>query len=120
MILHAHIHELEQRLLQQEIRLDATSLNALLADDFVEFGARGQVWKKADIIADLQNETFAKRVIRNFETRELADGVVLATYVCSSDASNTETGSISLRSSIWRRHQDNWQMAFHQGTWVSA
>jgi hypothetical protein len=119
MELHAHIQELEVRLFQREIRLDAASLEALLADDFVEFGASGNAWNKADVIAGLGNEIFVERSITDFKVRTLSDGVVLATYLCSSRSSTRDFDSISLRSSIWRRHADSWQMVFHQGTKVT-
>ena len=60
MELHAHIQELEVRLFQREIRLDAASLEALLADDFMEFGASGNAWNKADVIAGLGNGALSR------------------------------------------------------------
>jgi hypothetical protein len=118
MNIHRQIHELEARLLSHEVRADEASLTALLADDFVEFGVSGNVWKKADVIADLKGEVFVMRTVSDFKTTELADGVVLATYLCSS---HLDDGiAHSLRSSVWRRYLDSWQMVFHQGTRVTA
>lgn len=117
MDIQGQIHELEARLLSREIRSDQASLMALLADDFVEFGASGNVWKKAQVLSDLQSEVFVARTISDFKVAELADGVVLATYLCRS--ASAEGQARSLRSSIWRRHLDSWQMVFHQGTRVS-
>jgi hypothetical protein len=58
MDIHWQIHELEARLLSPEVRANEAALTALLADDFVEFGVSGNVWKKADVIADLKGEVF--------------------------------------------------------------
>lgn len=117
MDIQAQIHELEVRLLSQEIRSDPTSVAALLADDFVEFGASGNIWKRMDVIAGLKDEVFVVRTMSDFKVIELADGVVLATYLCSSSC--TDGISLSLRSSIWRRDFEGWRMVFHQGTRVS-
>lgn len=111
--LHARMKALEERLLLREIRSDEASLALLIADDFVEFGASGGVWTKTDVIADLQNEVFEKRLISDVEVRALADDVMLVTYVCHS-------ATTSLRSSIWRRHGEGWQMTFHQGTTIKG
>lgn len=117
MDIQGQIHELEARLLSAETRSDPASLMALLTDDFVEFGASGNVWKKAQVLSDLQNEVFVARTISDFKVTVLADGVILATYLCRS--ASAEGHARSLRSSIWRRHLDSWQMVFHQGTRIS-
>ncbi|RRV04600.1 nuclear transport factor 2 family protein [Pseudomonas sp. v388] len=108
MTLKENIQELEERLLRREVRSNE-SVAALLADDFVEFGASGQVWNKSEVIAGLKSEVFVARSISNVQVRTLAECVVLLTYVCHSTTT-------SLRSSIWRLDGGNWQMTFHQGT----
>jgi hypothetical protein len=45
------LFELEQRLAQVGRRLSAEEASSLIAEDFVEFGASGKVWSKAEIIA---------------------------------------------------------------------
>lgn len=67
MDLDAHLFELEQELQQTATRSNATRLAQLLADDFVEFGASGNVWgSKAEVISGLQDEVFAARSITAF------------------------------------------------------
>src|SRR5471030_1853349 len=62
MELEAHLFSLEQALQQSSIRSDAAQLERLLADDFVEFGASGNIWgSKAQVIAGLQDEAFSAR-----------------------------------------------------------
>ena len=48
--------------------------------------------------------------VSDFAARRLAPSVVLLTYRATAD------GVATLRSSIWRRAGDCWQMMFHQGT----
>ena len=46
----AHLRTLEEQLLQPAVRKDATRLDALLADGFIEFGSSGRVFDKQAII----------------------------------------------------------------------
>lgn len=102
--------ELEQRLLSQDIRQNATEISRLIADDFVEFGASGSTWTKADVVDRLPDEPFIQRTISQFAVRPLSEHIALVTYQCHAAAST------SLRSSIWRKQKEQWQMIFHQGT----
>ena len=111
----ALLRELEERLLQQGVRLDESALTLLLADDFVEHGASGQAWTKADVIVGLLSEAFVTRRIYDFDVRWLSIDIALATYRCGTESVDG-VEFFSLRSSIWRRQADGWQMVFHQGT----
>jgi hypothetical protein len=102
--------QLEQRLLSQTTRRDAEEVSRLLADDFVEFGASGNIWSKADVVEQLPQEVFTPRTITEFTAKQLSERTVLVTYHCHTAAIN------SLRSSIWRKRDEQWQMVFHQGT----
>jgi hypothetical protein len=105
--------ELETRLLSQATRRDAGAIARLIADDFLEFGASGGIWTKADLIEQLPDQPFTQRTISEFAAKPLSEHTALVTYRCHTAAGN------SLRSSIWRKQAEAWQMVFHQGTWVS-
>ena len=107
---------LEEQLFAQEVRANATALLALLADDFVEFGASGEVWTRAEVIAGLQNEAHVPRFLTDFVARRLASNVVLVTYRCYVQLPMPADTRVSLRSSTWRLNNGRWQMLFHQGT----
>lgn len=47
-VLKEHLCQLEQRLLNSEIRKTPKELEKLLADNFFEFGSSGNVWHKKD------------------------------------------------------------------------
>lgn len=113
------ILELEALLLKPEVRADQALLSRLLADEYVEFGARGVTWTKAEIIPAMQHDDRVKRVILNFETRQIADSIVLATYTCKHTYSDGLEAS-TLRSSIWREGSEGWEIVFHQGTKLPA
>jgi hypothetical protein len=88
------LFQLEQRLARVGRKISA------------EFGASGKVWSKTELVTAISQEPASERRLEDFRVRELSASVWLATY---------RTGS-SLRSSIWRRAGDSWQMIFHQGT----
>ena len=106
---------LRDELLRLELALarrDPTGVDggliALIADDFLEFGRSGRVWT-AESMDEVLDLPIVAVDIEDFEVSELADGVVLATYlVPGSPAVN--------RSSIWIRRDGRWVIRFHQGT----
>lgn len=51
---------LEQLLLDPEARKNDRLLKQLLAEDFVEFGAVGKSWTKAEVIVGLKSQTWIK------------------------------------------------------------
>jgi hypothetical protein len=108
--------KLELRLLSQATRSDAEEISRLLADDFIEFGASGSIWTKSDVVEQLPHQTFTQRTISEFTVKQLSEDAALVTYRCQTSANDQRRSTISLRSSIWRRTGEHWQMVFHQGT----
>lgn len=102
------IRKLELSLLDPIVRQSPEQLNKLIADDFLELGSSGKVYNKQHCLEP--DENIRQFAVKDFDVKELSDGIVLATY------KSIEDGSISLRSSIWRRYGDGWQIVFHQGT----
>jgi hypothetical protein len=84
-------------------------LMSLIADHFLEFGQSGRVWTARSIREVMEVPLGEPAVIEDFDVDELADGVVLATYVMPGPPAVN-------RSSIWVRRDGRWQMRFHQGT----
>lgn len=108
------IYKLENLLLEPETRKSINQLNELIAEDFLEFGSSGMIFNKKDVLESLPSETDIKFKILDFEVKELSLVTVLATYKLNKTISQ-ETFT-SLRSSIWKKTNNNWQMLFHQGT----
>jgi hypothetical protein len=108
------LQELEERLLDGAIRSSPEQLDALLAEEFVEFGARGRAYTKAEIIAALAEEQnvggYVRANLLDFKALALSGEVVLVTYRSVRGAEE------SLRSSIWKKAGSGWRMLFHQGT----
>ena len=108
------LFELEQRLAQVGKRLSAKEASSLIAEDFVEFGASGKVWSKAQIVAAMSEWSPIERIVENFRVRELSASVCLVTYkVIGVDR---QPCPFSLRRSIWRNNGGTWQIVFHHGT----
>jgi hypothetical protein len=110
------LRELEERLLQSEVRKSSDDVAGLLADDYIEFGASGRVFNKQQIIESLLAEPEIRRSLDAFKTLPLAPGVVMATYRAVRHGVPGVEPTFSLRSSIWKLIDDRWQMIFHQGT----
>jgi RimJ/RimL family protein N-acetyltransferase len=106
------IEGLEQKLLQVSIRKSKDKLDKLLSRDFKEFGSSGNVYTKQDILERLPVEENRKFTVYDFETKELSTDVFLVTFRC------IVRSKVSLRSSIWKNIDSNWQIIFHQGTGI--
>ena len=110
------LFELEQRLAQVGRRLSAEDAGSLIAEDFVEFGASGKVWSKAEIIAAMSQWAPIERIVEDFRVRELSASICLVTYKVIGVTKDRQASPFSLRSSIWRYTGERWQIVFHQGT----
>lgn len=106
----SEVRALEEKLLRPDFRRNREAVAELLADDFREFGNSGRVWNKQQILDRLESEAPFDAEMRDFDVMELARGVILATYKV------TVKDRTSLRSSIWVKHDECWQILFHQGT----
>ena len=68
------IQQLEEQLLQPGDRHSVQTLDALLADEFLEFGSSGRTYDKQQILESLPNEIPVPRTLKDFNTRTLAPG----------------------------------------------
>ncbi|MBN9053740.1 MAG: DUF3225 domain-containing protein [Rhizobiales bacterium] len=113
----AEIRALEERLHRPEVRRSRQALEALLAEDFVEFGSSGTVYRRAQIIELMAQEQPADVSLHAFDyaLTQLGADAVLLTYR-TSRSTGAERARHVLRSSIWTRTAAGWRMTFHQGT----
>ena len=111
-----HFYALETALLKPEVRSSREELNRLLADDFMEFGSSGSVYHKPDTLQSLPISTDkVVFIVSDFTTKKLSEDFILTTFRTEKTINDIDV-IISLRSSIWRKTNGNWQMVFHQGT----
>jgi hypothetical protein len=112
-----HLQALEGELHNPAARRDATRLNALLHEDYLEFGRSGSAYTKADILSRLPAEAPRATVVADgFVLQRLAEDVALLTYRSAHLLGDGTLDRLSRRASIWQRMGLSWQMRFHQGT----
>jgi len=61
-LLYEEIYDLEDRLLQPEIRGSREKISMLLADDFVEFGVSGRTFDKLQVVEELPHSPAIRRL----------------------------------------------------------
>ncbi|MDB6124484.1 MAG: RNAse [Pedosphaera sp.] len=110
------LFELEKQLHSFEVRSSASKLSSLLSPNFFEHGSSGKIWTRNDILERLPTEDGAIKIqSRDYKAIPLAADVVLITYISVSQEGDVICGEC-LRSSLWRKNPNGWQMEFHQGT----
>ncbi len=110
------IKELEEKLLQYEVRQSVAELSELISEDFIEFGSSGRVYSKKDVLEELPHAAAVEMKIGDFRVRSLSADVALSNYSIISRDERTGKATRSLRSSIWQLTKGRWQIVFHQGT----
>ena len=111
------LRALEVELHQPGVRGDAGRLDALIHEEFREFGRSGTAWSKTDVVALLLSAGEHANVIADaFRVRRLATDVALLTYRSAHELPDGTPHRHTLRSSIWQRSTAGWQLSFHQGT----
>jgi hypothetical protein len=110
------IQTLEESLWRAETRFDDALMETVLADDFVEFGRSGRVYRRDELF--MENSEFkeidAVLPLPEFSVKYLTQDVVQAIYV----SEVTYNGQVERanRSSIWCHENGTWRLRFHQGT----
>ncbi|HEX3130313.1 MAG TPA: DUF4440 domain-containing protein [Thermoanaerobaculia bacterium] len=114
----SQLRELEESHLRSDIRSSPEAMQALLADDFVEFGSSGRIYDRAAVIAALVGEPPFNSRIDDFAVRFLSSDAALTTYRLSAWSTSGSQVRVSLRSSLWEHRAGRWVLAFHQGTFA--
>ncbi|MFZ2048861.1 MAG: DUF4440 domain-containing protein [Minisyncoccia bacterium] len=110
------IFELENKLLQSDIRKSVENLDDLISEDFIEFGSSGAIYTKKDILERLPNSPEIKFVMTDFKVNVLSTDIVQSTFKTEKIDAETGKNTRSLRSSIWKNESGWWKIIFHQGT----
>jgi hypothetical protein len=114
----AEIQFLEEALHRRSVRHSKLAVEALLSEEFVEFGASGRVYRRAEVINLLtQEEDDTDIILRtsNYALAPISQNAVLLTYQSHLTYRDGSERS-ALRSSIWKHDGKKWQILFHQGT----
>jgi hypothetical protein len=109
------IYELEASLLSQEVRTSVESLDILIADEFIEYGSSGLIYDKKNILERLPKGPSPTYNLYDFQCINLSENIIQSQF--KTDKINLDsTKKTSLRTSLWRKSGNNWQIFFHQGT----
>lgn len=106
------IKDLELSLMKKEVRRSRNALDKLITEDFIEFGTSGNKYTKTDILERLPNtvENF-QYVMSDFSTEIISENLIIANFKTEKVMEDGEK-IISLRSSHWRKENNNWQIFF--------
>lgn len=102
--------ELEQELLDPEVRSDFGQLAYLLHPDYREVGQSGRLWDRDETVEALGEEAQRHEAFELLEASRLAPDLIQVLY-----RTESRSGS-ALRSSLWQRTEGRWRLRFHQGT----
>jgi hypothetical protein len=111
----AELKRLEEALWRPETRLSPEWMDAVLAEDFVEFGASGRVYDRAATLVPDTGSLDVELPLPEFSARLLAPSIALVTYV-SVQKLPSGADRRARRSSVWTLTDAGWKLAFHQGT----
>jgi hypothetical protein len=109
------LRNLEAKLLTAAVRRDRSQIEALLAEEFCEFGSSGRVFSRASIVEEIAGESERRIEMKDFACEVLGAGAALVRYR-SVRRGVGEPDVEALRSSVWVERGGRWQVLFHQGT----
>lgn len=110
------IIDLEIHLTIPKVRASFSELDRILSDDFLELTSAGTSYGKKQALERIPNEAPPQITASDFVIRELATNIIQLTYKAIIKGPDENNIRYSLRSSIWKKNDGDWQMEFHQGT----
>lgn len=117
--LNKQIENLELKLLHENMQVNPSLVDELIASDFEEINSHGRYCSRQQALQWLKTKDNAQRwQLLNFRIKVLSDELVLATYQIQEVRPDAKASST--RSSIWRYSNTRWQLVFHQGTKIIA
>lgn len=116
MTLERELREREESHLRHESRSRPQFMADLLGSEFMEFGSSGRVLDRAAVIDAAAGQAPFQFRIEAFTARPLASEVALTRYRLVAWSESETHVRVTLRSSIWVRRAERWQLVFHQGT----
>jgi hypothetical protein len=108
------LRELEIKVMIAAGERRAADLRDLVADDFLEIGASGRTYTKAEVLAAIETAPLRKFQIEDFKIVNSGDGWAMVSYRAGERSEKTSTASF--RSTLWVERAGKWQIVFHQGT----
>jgi ribonuclease HI len=106
---------LEREMQTGVCRRNPGRMRALLADDFEEVGASGQVWNRESTLELVRSDCADDPEIDvlNIAARVIRDDVVMIRW------DSNQGRRRARRTSLWRRDPAGWRLVHHQGTLIA-
>lgn len=108
------LYELERKLIKSPFRNDEHFLKSIIDENFLEYDCTGKRWERDELIKALVNSTYDKIEAENFEAQLICNDTYLITFKTIKQFENKKITSI--RSSIWKKKEEQWRLLFHQCT----
>ncbi len=123
------MHDVETALIQKELEArepifhppefgtTRADFDAMMTSDFSEIGASGKRYSR-EYVLDMLEERHRQPAVEDlqpsdFECRRLCANLYLLTYLLP------QPGRLTRRTTLWRRCDEGWKIAFHQGTIIA-
>jgi hypothetical protein len=110
------LRSLEVAMHQPQVRSDRAKMEQLLHPDFLEIGRSGAIYTRADVLNEFAKNPPTYTVwSQDFAVKQITPTLAILFY----RSAHIDAGSLdrhSIRSSIWQRTEQGWQVRFHQGT----
>jgi hypothetical protein len=111
------IIKLEILLHQHEIRGNTKNLEALIHPSFQEIGYSGKCYTKKEVLKALASQKNTPNIhTEDFSVTPISSTVALLTYKSANIEADGTLTKQALRSSLWKKSGDKWQIVFHQAT----
>lgn len=104
-----HVIALERALLTPVVRSDPSRVAALLHPDWYEVGVSGRIWNRAEMLAAI-GPLAGEAELDVIDAQRLGPDQILLLW------RSTGAGPAALRTSLWVRHDENWQQRLHHAT----
>ena len=111
------IIKLETLLHQYVVNADTKNLEALIHPSFQEIGYSGRCYTKKEVLKALTYQKNTPNIhIADFSVTPISSTVALLTYKSANIGADGTLTKQALRSSLWKKSGDKWQIVFHQAT----
>lgn len=112
---------LEAELHHPGVHCSPERLDQLLHPDFHEVGRSGNRYSRATVIGYLLNQgPQLTTESGEYAVHALSPDCALLTYRSAQHSQAGQASHAALRSSVWMRCADRWQLFYHQGTPASS
>jgi hypothetical protein len=108
------LRELEIKVMTAAGERRAADLRNFVADNFLEIGASGRTYTKAQVLAAIESAPLRNFQIEDFEIVASGDDWAMVSYRAGERSEKSSTASF--RSTLWVQRSGKWQIVFHQGT----